>query len=93
MPQQLILALDAILHLFWILLLVRVITSWFPIPMHNKTVRDIMEVIWSITNVVIKPIRKIVPPLQTGGGYLDLSPILAFILVRVLRNVLMMMLF
>ncbi|WP_353892190.1 YggT family protein [Proteinivorax hydrogeniformans] len=92
MPQQVLIAIDAILHLFWILLLVRVITSWFPIPMHNKTVRDIMEVIWSITNIVIKPIRNVVPPVQAGGGYLDLSPILAFVLIRILRNLLMTLL-
>jgi YggT family protein len=41
-----------------------------------------------ITEPVLAPIRRIVPPVQAGGGYLDLSPMIALLLLWVLERIL-----
>jgi len=41
-----------------------------------------------ITEPVLAPIRRIVPPFQAGGGYLDLSPMVALLLLWVFERIL-----
>ena len=41
-----------------------------------------------ITEPVLAPIRRIVPPVQAGGGFFDLSPMVALLLLWVFERVL-----
>jgi YggT family protein len=41
-----------------------------------------------ITEPVLAPIRRIVRPVQAGGGYFDLSPMVALLLLWVLERIL-----
>jgi YggT family protein len=41
-----------------------------------------------ITEPVLAPIRRIVPPVQAGGGFFDLSPMVALLLLWVLERIL-----
>jgi len=41
-----------------------------------------------ITEPVLAPIRRLVPPVQVGGGYVDLSPMVALLLLWVVERVL-----
>jgi YggT family protein len=41
-----------------------------------------------ITEPVLAPIRRIVPPVRAGGGFLDLSPMVALLLLWVLERIL-----
>tara|TARA_B110000438_G_C15657852_1_gene582504 strand:+ start:162 stop:356 length:195 start_codon:yes stop_codon:yes gene_type:complete len=60
----------------------RAIVSWFPIDQNNSLIRSLD----SLTEPIIEPIRKILPTF----GMLDLSPLVAIILlssiVRVLES-------
>ena len=35
---------------------------------------------------VIRPIRKVIPPIRVGGGALDLSPIILLLGIQILRR-------
>ena len=41
-----------------------------------------------ITEPLLAPLRRVVPPVQVGGGLLDLSPMVALLLVWVLERLL-----
>jgi YggT family protein len=41
-----------------------------------------------ITEPVLAPIRRVVPPVQAGGGFFDLSPMVALLLLWVFERVL-----
>lgn len=41
-----------------------------------------------ITEPVLAPIRRLVPPIQAGGGLFDLSPMVALLLLWVLERIL-----
>jgi YggT family protein len=60
-------------------LLVRVLSSWFPISPYSKWVR------WSyvLTNWMVIPLQKIVPRI----GMFDISPIVAWLLLKLLEGV------
>ena len=69
-----------VLNIFSFALLGRAILSWFD-PMGRWPISRILA---DITEPVIAPIRQVVPPM----GMIDLSFIVAFILVRVLQTLL-----
>ena len=58
----------------------RVIIS-FVDPMARNS---ISRIIFDLTEPIVGPIRRLVPPL---GGTLDLSPMIALILLQVLRSI------
>lgn len=86
MTYALVSAINLIVQVLSILILVEVIGSWLlaanvrlPEPIFR-----ILAGISSITAVLLNPIRRVVP--NMGG--LDLSPIIALLLLDVLRRVL-----
>lgn len=60
-----------------ILIFIRVILSWVPSGIHN-----FRKFIYDVTEPILAPIRKIIPPL---GGMIDLSPIIAYILLYLIQ--------
>lgn len=65
---------------FSLLLLARILMSWFnPDPSS-----PIVRFIYSVTEPVLAPVRRILPP----AGMLDLSPIVVLIAAMVLRELL-----
>ena len=45
----------------------------------------VQRVVGAVTDPVLTPVRKIVPPLNLGGGgVLDMSPVIVFVVVFIL---------
>jgi YggT family protein len=81
-----------VLTIFWILLLVRVIVSWaylfgFRPPMYGP-IRKILDLLQAVTEPVLRPLRGLLPPLRAGGMGLDLSILVAFVILIVLQRAL-----
>jgi YggT family protein len=64
---------------FWVIL-VRALISWVNPDPYNPIVRMLVLV----TEPVLRPLRRLVPPSRLGG--LDLSPLLAMVLIQFLKN-------
>jgi YggT family protein len=75
-----------VLTVYSIVLLARVILSWVELsgwrPPATGPVRTIFELMFDVTEPVLKPLRRIVPP----AGPLDLSVIVAFVIIFVIRS-------
>lgn len=67
---------------FWVLL-VRALLSWVSPDPYNPIVRGLA----AITEPVLRPLRRLVPPQRLGG--IDLSPLIAMLIVQFLINGLM----
>ncbi len=65
--------------LYWAIL-ARVLVSWLPISRESA----IIQFLYAITEPILGPIRRILP----GMGGLDLSPMVALILIMVAQQVL-----
>ena len=64
--------------LFGLILIARILLTWFPnINWHNQPFKGLRI----ISDIYLEPFRKVVPPV----GMLDLSPIVAFIFLEVIR--------
>ncbi len=67
--------------LYLIALFIRVILSWFPIT-PGTFMAQAYDVLYTITEPLLGPIRRMIPPL----GAIDISPIVAIIVVRVVSS-------
>lgn len=70
---------------YLIIVFARIILSWFPIE-PGSGLASVYGVLYSITEPVLGPIRRILPPVGMGGMGFDLSPIIVTIAITVLRG-------
>lgn len=71
--------LYTLLQIFQLILLARVLLSWFPtIDRSNQ----IVQLIYQITEPVLQPVRQMLP--QTSG--IDFSPLIVFLVISVLMR-------
>ena len=66
------------LQILSVLILIRVLLSWFPIDMRNPIVRTLFE----ITEPILAPFRRVIPKI----GMFDLSPLAALLVIQFLQR-------
>lgn len=64
---------------FWVIL-IRALLSWVSPDPYNPIVRALV----AVTEPVLAPLRRLVPPRKLGG--IDLSPLIALLLIEFLIN-------
>jgi len=67
------------------ILLARVLTSWFQVDPYNPAIR----ILYQLTEPLLAPIRRLLP--QTG--MMDFSPIVAFVVIRLVEMVVLSLLY
>ncbi len=70
----------------YLVLIVRVLISWFP---HDRN-HPILQFIYNVSDPMLAPFQNIIPSWKIG---FDLSPIFAFIGLGIVRNLLFTLLF
>jgi len=68
-----------LLDLYSLVIIVRALISWVSPDPYNP----IVQILVRLTEPVLKPLRRLVPPGKLAG--LDLSPMLALLLVQLVR--------
>jgi len=76
--RSLALLLSLVFNIVFFLLVIRIILSWVNPDPYN----EIVQIIYRITEPILAPFRRL--PLQMGG--MDFSPIIAFLVLSVLKN-------
>lgn len=70
--------IQSFFFIYTILLIVRIVGSWFPQLARYR----IMHLIYEVTEPYLGLFRRIIPPI---GGVLDLSPLLAFFALQLME--------
>ncbi len=73
------LIVNLLYRILFVALVVRVIGAWFGMFRYNRWIRPA----YVLTDWIVEPLRRIIPPM---GGF-DLSPIVAVILLAILRQI------
>jgi YggT family protein len=68
-------------------ILIRIILSWFPISPHGS-VAAVAGFLYLLTDPVLGPVRRALPPVRLGMMALDLSPIVVIIGLQVVASIL-----
>ena len=74
-----------LLDLYLIILLVRIILSWIPIS-YGSPLEGFASLMYALTEPLLGPLRRTIPPLRFGHMALDLSPLTVIIGLRVLSG-------
>jgi YggT family protein len=74
------------LTLIWLILLIRVILSWVQLagwrPPATGPIRSAYDLLFDVTEPPLRALRRILPP----AGMFDLSVVVAFIIIFVMRT-------
>ena len=73
------------LTLYYGILLLRVVSSWFPISPQG-TAASLVGFLLLVTDPILVPLRAVLPPVRLGSVGLDLSPLVAFFGLMFLRG-------
>jgi len=67
-----------------LMILARCVISWMSISRQHP----LCQLIERMTEPILVPIRKLMPPIRSGYGQLDLSPMIALIALWLIRGIL-----
>ena len=82
--------ISAAFRIYSLLILIRVLLSWVnPDPYRSLVSHPLMRLLNRVTDPLLRPLRRIVPPI---GGTVDISPIVALILLEIARRLLLSLL-
>ncbi len=73
------------LDLYFYAIFAWVILSWVPVSPGHPLNR-FQYALGRIIEPLLRPIRKVVPPLRIGGGAIYLSPLILLFVVRIVRR-------
>ena len=71
----------AVLRIYVLVVIARVIFSWVRVT-PGTAVASIYSVIYNLTEPVLGPLRRAIPPMRMGAGAIDLSPLIIIIGVQ-----------
>ncbi len=72
---------------YLIVLFARIILSWFPLE-PGGTMSSVHNFLYALTEPVLGPIRRVLPPVGVGGMGLDLAPMILIFGLYILQAVL-----
>ena len=78
-----------LLQVYFYILLARVILEWVRMFMQGRSpgpLAVIYGALYDLTEPVLRPLRRLIPPLRLGAAALDLSVLVAFILIFLLQQ-------
>ncbi len=78
---------DTLVLVYLVLIFIRIIMSWLPRIPYNRTLSAVLDYVTAVTDPYLNLFRRFLPPVRLGPGALDLSPIVATIVLIVVGNV------
>jgi YggT family protein len=72
-----------ILNLYSLLIFVRIIMSWFRVSPGSPGA-SVYSVVFNLTEPVLGPLRRAIPPMRLGMAALDLSPLIVIFGIRII---------
>lgn len=73
-----------LLQLYLLVLLAHVVFSWVPRP--PEPLQPVVAGVRALTEPVLSPLRRMIPPVQLGGAALDVSILIVFFALIILRS-------
>jgi YggT family protein len=73
--------------IYTILIFIRVLMSWFTRIPYNRVLNAVLEFVREATDPYLNLFRRFVPMVRIGPGALDLSPIVAIIVLSIVGRI------
>lgn len=77
----------ALFLVYGILIFVRILMSWIPRIPRSATLRPVLDFITETTDPYLNIFRRFIPPIGSGGMTMDVSPIVAIIVLVLAQKI------
>jgi YggT family protein len=77
----------ALFLVYFVLIFVRILLSWIPRMPYNRALRGFVDFVHETTDPYLNVFRRLLPPLGGGGMAIDISPILAIIVLLIAERI------
>ncbi len=78
---------SAIFIVYFILIFIRILLSWIPRMPYYPWLRATVDFVHQVVDPYLNVFRRVIPPLGGGGFAIDISPILAIIILGIVGRV------
>jgi YggT family protein len=78
---------SAVFLVYFILIFIRILLSWVPRMPYYPWLRATVDFIHQVVDPYLNIFRRVIPPLGGGGFAIDISPILAIIVLSIVWRV------
>jgi YggT family protein len=78
---------SALFLVYLILIFVRILLSWIPRMPYNPALSALVNFVHEVTDPYLNIFRRVLPPIGGGGFAFDLSPIVAIIVLYIVRAI------
>jgi YggT family protein len=72
---------DTLAIIYLVLIFIRILTSWIPRMPYNRYLAAFLQFVSDVTDPYLNLFRRFIPMVRMGPGALDLSPIVATIVL------------
>ena len=77
---------DTLAIVYLVLIFIRILTSWIPRMPYNRYLAAFLQFVSDVTDPYLKLFRRFIPMVRMGPGALDLSPIVATIVLIIVSS-------
>ena len=74
------------LSLYLVFVFARILLSWFPLD-PSGAMATVAGFLFTVTDPVLGPLRRAIPPVRLGAAALDLSPLIVILGIFILRGI------
>ncbi len=79
--------LNTLVLVYLVLIFIRILMSWIPRMPYNRYLAAFLKFVTDVTDPYLNIFRRVLPPVRMGGAGLDLSPIVATIVLIVVSSI------
>ena len=79
--------LGTLLQIYIVLIFIRILMSWIPRMPYNRYLNAVLNFVRDVTDPYLNLFRKFVPMVKIGPGALDLSPIVATLVLIIVGQI------
>jgi YggT family protein len=78
---------DTLAIVYLVLIFIRILTSWIPRMPYNRYLAAVLQFISDVTDPYLNLFRRFIPMVRMGPGALDLSPIVAVLVLSIVGGI------
>jgi YggT family protein len=79
--------IDTLTIVYLVLIFIKILTSWIPRMPYNRFLAAFLQFVSDVTDPYLNLFRRFIPMVRMGPGALDLSPIVATIVLIVVSGI------
>ena len=72
---------------YWVLIFIRILMSWIPRIPYNRWLDAVLTFVKEVTDPYLNLFRRFIPPVRIGPGALDLTPLIASIVLLIVAGI------